>query len=272
MSVVVTWVFFRTLLLPSQIAARWDCGFPNEVLITLDKHPMMLCILGIIMRILVIEDDGPLAEFLKQQLHADHFNVDIVVDGPEAQRLIGSQAYDLVILDLGLPPVHGLDVLRNIRAEKPDLLILLLAGTGAADDRVKGLDAGGDDYLTKPFSYAELSARVQALLRRSNGPAKILLKVEDLELDRINRTVRRGGSTIGLTQKEFALLEFLMQRPLQPVSRMLITEQAWKLDGGDRMTNVVDVYINYLRKKIDSGFDRPLIRTIRGVGYQIGGG
>lgn len=223
------------------------------------------------MRILIIEDDTPLADFLKQQLQADNFSVDVSPDTAEGRRLLESQSYDLVILDLGAPRPRGLDLLREVRAQKPDVLILVLGGGGAAEDRVIALDGGADDYITKPFSYAELCARVRALLRRSNSPAKVVLKVEDLELDRIGRTVRRAGCAIDLTQKEFALLEFLMQRPLQPVSRGVITEQAWKLAGSDRVTNVVDVYINYLRKKIDSGFERPLIRTVRGVGYQIGG-
>jgi len=210
------------------------------------------------MRTLVIEDDSPLAEFLEQRLRDDHFTVDIAGDGEEGQRLAENSAYDLVILDLALPRIHGLDVLRHIRV-----------GSNGIDDRVKGLDAGADDYLAKPFSYAELSARMRALLRRSGGSTKIVLKVDDLELDRFARTVRRGSCGIELTPKEFALLEFLMQRPRQPVTRLMISELAWKLES-DTMTNVVDVYINYLRRKIDSGYERRLIRTVRGVGYQIG--
>jgi DNA-binding response OmpR family regulator len=221
------------------------------------------------MRTLVIEDDSPLAEFLEQRLRDDHFTVDIAGDGEEGQRLAENSAYDLVILDLALPRIHGLDVLRHIRVKKPDLPVLLLTGSNGIDDRVKGLDAGADDYLAKPFSYAELSARMRALLRRSGGSTKIVLKVDDLELDRFARTVRRGSCGIELTPKEFALLEFLMQRPRQPVTRLMISELAWKLES-DTMTNVVDVYINYLRRKIDSGYERRLIRTVRGVGYQIG--
>jgi DNA-binding response OmpR family regulator len=222
------------------------------------------------MRTLVIEDDAPLAEFLEKRLRDDHFAVDIAGDGAEGQRLVDNSAYDLVILDLNLPRVHGLDVLRHIRVKKPDLPVLLLTGANAVDERVKGLDAGADDYLAKPFSYAELAARMRAVLRRSGATLKAVLKVDDLELDRIARTVRRGSCGIELTPKEFSLLEFLMQRPRQPVTRLMISELAWKLEG-DTLTNVVDVYINYLRRKIDSGYACRLIRTVRGVGYQIGG-
>lgn len=223
------------------------------------------------MHLLVMENDAPLGEFIRSRLQEDGFSVDIAVDGIEARRLVDSRAYDLVILDLSPPSGSGMEVLRHIRSTNPDLLILLLGGGTCTEDRVRGLDAGADDYVTKPFSHAELSARIRALFRRANGLGKVVLKVEDLELDRIGRIVRRGGCTINLTHKEFALLDFLMQRPLQPVPRNMIVEQAWKLST-DSVTNAVDVYINSLRKKIDSGFDHPLIRTIRGVGYQIGGG
>jgi DNA-binding response OmpR family regulator len=222
------------------------------------------------MRILIVEDDAPLGEFLKLRLREHQFSVDIAAVVADAIHMTDKGSYDLVLLDLGLPGADGMELLRHIRGTKPQLLVLLLMGSATSEDRVKALDAGADDYMTKPFSFAELSARIRALLRRIHAPASAVLKVEDLELDRIGRTVRRGGCAIDLTQKEFALLELLMQRPLQPMSRVAITEQAWK-SSDDTTTNIVDVYINYLRKKIDSGFDRPLIRTIRGVGYQIGG-
>ena len=222
------------------------------------------------MRILVAEDDAPLAEFLNQRLQQERFTVHVVSDGEEAQRLASDQVYDLVILDLNLPGAAGLDVLQEIRSKKPDLPVVILTGSGMVEERVRGLDAGADDYLAKPFAFAELAARIRAVLRRGNRHARAVLQVEDLELERITHTVRRGSHNIELSPKEFALLEFLMRHHGQPVSRAAIVEQVWKIHF-DTMTNVVDVYINYLRRKVDSGYSRALIRTIRGVGYQIGG-
>ena len=222
------------------------------------------------MRILVAEDDAPLAEFLHQRLQQEQFAVQVVTTGAEAQRLASDQPYDLVILDLDLPGAGGLDVLRNIRLKKPDLPVLIVTGASMVEERVRGLDAGADDYVAKPFAFAELAARIRAVLRRGNRPACAVLKVDDLEIDRVTHAVQRGGHAIELSPKEFNLLEFLMRHSGQPVSRSMIVEQVWKLNF-DTMTNVVDVYINYLRRKVDSGYDRPLIRTIRGVGYQIGG-
>ena len=222
------------------------------------------------MRILVAEDDAQLAEFLRQRLAEEQFAVQVVSDGREAERLASGEACDLVLLDLGLPGAGGLEVLRGIRAKKPDLPVLIMTGATRVEERVRGLDAGADDYVAKPFAFAELLARIRAVLRRGNRPARAILQVEDLELDRVSHTVRRGSHDIALSPKEFALLEFLMRHEGQAVSRTAIVEQVWRLSF-DTMTNVVDVYINYLRRKVDSGHDRPLIRTIRGVGYQIGG-
>jgi DNA-binding response OmpR family regulator len=222
------------------------------------------------MRILVAEDDAPLAEFLNQRLQQEQFSVQIVSNRSEVQRMAVDQPYDLVLLDLDLQAGDSLDVLRGIRLKKPDLPVLIVTGASIVEDRVRGLDAGADDYLAKPFAFAELAARIRAVLRRGNRPARAVLQVEDLELDRVTHGVQRGGHSIELSPKEFSLLEFLMRQAGQPVSRSAIVEQVWKLNF-DTMTNVVDVYINYLRRKVDSGFDRPLIRTIRGVGYQIGG-
>jgi two-component system, OmpR family, copper resistance phosphate regulon response regulator CusR len=222
------------------------------------------------MRILVAEDDAPLAEFLHQRLLQEQFAVQLVSDGNEAQRLAAGQPYDLVILDLNRPEVSGLDVLREIRSKKPDLPILIVTSASMVEERVRGLDAGADDYIAKPFAFAELAARIRAVLRRGSRPAQALLTLDDLTIDRVSHIVQRAGRPIDLSPKEFALLEFLMRHAGQPVTRAAIVEQVWKLNH-DTMTNVVDVYINYLRRKIDTGYERALIRTIRGVGYQIGG-
>ncbi len=222
------------------------------------------------MRILVADDDRPVASFIAKGLTAEHYVVDVAGDGEEALFLAQHYDYDLLILDLNLPKLDGLSVLQQIRARKPQLGVLVLTGKIDVGDRVRGLDLGADDYLTKPFSLAELLARVRAVLRRSTRPYEAVLQVEDLVLDRMHRTVTRAGRPIELTPKEFALLEFLMQNANRPVSRARIIEHVWNL-AFDTSTNVVDVYINYLRKKVDQGFPRRLIRTVRGVGYQIGG-
>ncbi len=221
------------------------------------------------MRILVAEDDAALAEFLHQRLLQEQFAVQIVRSGTEAQHLASDHSYDLVLLDLDSPEGDGLDVLRSIRGEKPDLPILIITGASLVEDRVRGLDAGADDCLAKPFDFAELAARIRAVLRRVSCPACAVLKVDDLEVDRVTHAVHRRGETIELSPKEFSLLELLMPHSGQPVARSMIVEQIWK-PNLSTMTNVVDVYINYLRRKVDSGHDRQLIRTIRGVGYQIG--
>ncbi len=219
------------------------------------------------MRILVVEEDEMLAEFLRGRLVEESFSVQVALGSDSGQRFWEAETCEAMILDLSLP--NGLDLLRRARASKPDLIIIVLAPGGSPADCVQGLEAGADDYLAKPFSCLELIARIRALLRRRSPSAQAQLKVADLVLDRIARTVQRGRHRIDLTQKEFALLEFLMERPCQPVTREVITEHAWEFEA-EKPTNLVAVYINYLRKKVDAGFDRPLIRTIRGVGYQIG--
>ncbi len=222
------------------------------------------------MRILVAEDDAPLAEFLHQRLQQEQFSVQMVSDGGEAQRLASGQPYDFVVLDLNSRPEGGLDVLRKIRAKKPDLPVLMVTGESQPDERVRLFDAGADDSLAKPFEFAELAARIRAVLRRGSRPGRAVLKIADLEIDRVAHVVQRAGHAIDLSPKEYALLEFLMRHEGEAVTRTAIVEQVWKINF-DTMTNVVDVYINYLRRKVDSGFDPPLIRTVRGVGYQIGG-
>jgi two-component system copper resistance phosphate regulon response regulator CusR len=221
------------------------------------------------MRVLIAEDDKPVASFVQKGLEAEQYAVDIAQDGDEAQFMVGQIDYDLALLDLTLPRLDGLDVLKHIRQTKPALPVLVLTGRNGVEDRVKGLDLGADDYLTKPFSFTELSARVRALLRRAAQPAAVVLRVDDLELDRVERRVKRAGQSIELTPKEFGLLEYLMRNVGRCVTRAMIIEHVWNLSF-DTMTNVVDVYINYVRKKVDNGHEHKLIHTVRGVGYQIG--
>jgi DNA-binding response OmpR family regulator len=221
------------------------------------------------MRILVVEDDKAVASFLKKGLESEQYAVDVTWDGEDAQSLVGEAAFDLVILDLVLPKIDGLEVLKHIRSREPSPPVLILSGRARIEDRVKGLDLGADDYLTKPFSFSELSARVRALLRRAPERVGIVLRVEELELDRAERLVRRGGRRIDLTPREFALLEYLMRNAGRCVTRAMIIEHVWNFSF-DTMTNVVDVYINYLRKKVDQGFEHKLIHTVRNVGYELG--
>jgi DNA-binding response OmpR family regulator len=220
-------------------------------------------------RILVAEDDRPVASFLKKGLEAEHYAVDVAPDGEEALYMAEEYEYDLMVLDLILPRMDGLQVLKQIRTKKQPLPVLVLTGRSRVEDRVKGLDLGADDYLIKPFAFRELSARVRALLRRGNRPPELSFQVEDLEMNRVDRTVRRGERKIELTPKEFSLLEYLMRNAGRAVSRAMIIEHVWNFSF-DTMTNVVDVYINYLRKKINENSERGLIHTVRGVGYRIG--
>lgn len=221
------------------------------------------------MRILVAEDDTALASFVRKGLEAEQYAVDCAEDGIAAGAMARQQDYDLLILDLNLPGSSGMEVLAGLRAEKPNVPVLVLTARSGVEDRVKVLDLGADDYLTKPFSFSELSARVRALLRRSQQPSEAILRIEDLELNRVGRKVTRGGQAIELTPKEFALLEYLMLNAPRRVTRAMIMEHVWNLSF-DTMTNVVDVYINYLRKKLDGGHAHKLIHTIRGVGYRLG--
>jgi DNA-binding response OmpR family regulator len=220
------------------------------------------------MRMLIAEDDPALASFVKKGLEAEHYAVDISEDGEQARALAGEFNYDLLVLDLNLPRLDGVSILRHVRARKPSTPILILSGRSRIEDRVQCLDLGADDYLVKPFSFAELSARIRALLRRSHVPAESVLTVEDLKLDRVERRVERAGRRIDLTSKEFALLEYLMRNAGRRITRAMIIEHVWNLSF-DTCTNVVDVYVNYLRRKVDDGFGKRLIHTIRGVGYEL---
>jgi DNA-binding response OmpR family regulator len=220
------------------------------------------------MKVLVIEDDPTVGQFVKRGLEEQHWSVDLVADGEEGERLARTQPYDLVVLDMRLPGRNGLDVLRNLRAKGFERPVLVLTAQDAVDAKVQTLRAGADDYVTKPFAFEELLARVEALARRPRDLAAPVLKMADLEVDLDAREVRRGGRPIELTPKEFLVLEYLARHVGRVMSRTLITEYAWgyHFDPG---TNIVDVVINHLRKKIDAGRGKKLITTVRGVGYVI---
>ena len=220
------------------------------------------------MRVLVIEDDPTVGQFVKRGLEEQRWSVDLVADGEEGETLARSQPYDLVVLDMRLPGRSGLEVLRNLRARGFERPVLVLTAQDAVDAKVETLRAGADDYVTKPFAFEELLARVEALARRPRVLATPVLKVADLEVDLDAREVRRGSAAVELTPKEFLVLEYLCRHKGRVMSRTLITEYAWgyHFDPG---TNIVDVVINHLRKKIDSGKGKKLITTVRGVGYVI---
>jgi two-component system copper resistance phosphate regulon response regulator CusR len=196
------------------------------------------------MRVLIAEDDVALASFVRKGLEAEQYAVDVSHDGEQARAMAGELDYDLLMLDLNLPRVDGIAVLRHLRARKPSMPILILTSRNRVEDRVQCLDLGADDYLGKPFSFAELSARIRALLRRSHLPTASVLQVEDLKLDRVERRVERSGKRIELTSKEFGLLEYLMLNAGRRVTRAMIVEHVWNLSF-DTSTNVVDVYVNY---------------------------
>lgn len=220
------------------------------------------------MRILIAEDDEALAKFVRQGLEGEHYTVDMVADGEQARAAAIEVEYDLVILDLSLPKLDGVSVLRHLRLKKPSLPVLILTQRTRVEDKVQCLDGGADDYLAKPFAFSELSARIRALVRRSHLPSESVLTVGDLKLDRVQRLVERAGRRIELTTKELALLEYLMRNASRSVTRSMIIEHVWNLTF-DTTTNVVDVYINYLRRKIDDGHTLKLIHTVRGVGYEL---
>ncbi|MHB1312716.1 MAG: response regulator transcription factor [Gemmatimonadaceae bacterium] len=222
------------------------------------------------MKVLVIEDDPTVGQFVKRGLEEQRWSVDLVADGLEGERLARSQPYDIVVLDMRLPGKQGLEVLRDLRSWGFERPVLVLTAQDAVDAKVTTLRAGADDYVTKPFAFEELLARVEALARRPRAIATPLLQVGGLTLDLDAREVRRDGRLIELTPKEFLVLEYLMRHTGRVMSRTLITEYAWgyHFDPG---TNIVDVVINHLRKKIDVKTEKKLIATVRGVGYVIKG-
>jgi heavy metal response regulator len=220
------------------------------------------------MRILVVEDEVKVAEFIRVGLTQEHYAVDIALDGVKGLNLAESIDYDLVILDLALPGMPGLELLRRLRSKKAGLPVLILTARGDVNDKVMGLDSGANDYLVKPFAFAELSARIRALFRRDAAQTSSTLQYSDLELDTAAHVVKRGGQEIDLKPKEFALLEYLLRNAGRSVTRTMILEHVWDIHF-DSVSNVVDVHINSLRNKLDKDFQSQLIHTIRGVGYVL---
>jgi DNA-binding response OmpR family regulator len=221
------------------------------------------------MRVLVAEDDKVIADFVSQGLREAGYAVDVAATGPDALRKALDGQYDAAVMDVMLPELDGLSVIEQLRAKRKQTPVLILSARHTVDDRVKGLQAGGDDYLTKPFAFAELLARLQALLRRSAGTTEpTRLVVGDLTLDLLSRKVERAGRTIELRPREFALLEYLMRHPGRVLSKTMILSHVWgySFDPG---TNVVDVLVSRLRDQVDEGFDRKMIHTVRGAGYVL---
>lgn len=220
------------------------------------------------MRILVAEDVEKVAEHIRQGLTAEGYSVDVAADGDEALWLAEIHPYDVMVLDVMMPAKDGFTVVRQLRRKQITTPVLFLTSRAEVEDRVRGLDAGGDDYLTKPFSMAELLARLRALLRRQRPQATNIVRVADLELDLISHNATRNGERIELTRREFALLEFLMSASPKTVSKTAIVEHVWD-QHFDSETNVVNVYIKHLRRKIDRPGWKPLLHTVRGVGFAV---
>ncbi len=218
------------------------------------------------MRILVVDDEKKIANFIERGLKENHYVVDVARDSENALMTAEINPYDLIILDIMLPGKDGVTVCKELRKNKVSTPVLMLTARDSTRDKVRGLDAGADDYLTKPFAFDELLARVRALLRRETKEKNTILKVGDLELNQLTREVKRQGRPIILTSKEYALLEYFMLNPNQIITRTMISEHVWE-ESFDSFTNVIDVYVKHLRDKVDKGFTVQLIQTVRGAGY-----
>lgn len=218
------------------------------------------------MKILVVEDEKKVSSFIKRGLEEEKFEIDTAFDGDEGLTLALRNQYDLVILDWMLPKRDGISVLKELRFEKPQVPVLMLTAKDSVDDIVAGLESGSDDYLTKPFAFAELLARVKALARRSEQDRGAEITFADLRIDPVTHKVWRGDREIDLTAKEYALMEYFMRNPNQVLTRTMIADHVWDYTF-DSFTNIIDVYVNYLRKKIDRDAPKKLIHTVRGVGY-----
>lgn len=220
------------------------------------------------MRVLIIEDEEKLCGILSRGLKAEGYSVDIAMDGQQGLQLAATYEYDLILLDVQLPSMSGTQVLQRIRSRNRQVAILMLTAKDGVNDKVEHFEAGADEYMTKPFSFAELSVRIKSLMRRAPAQRENIVKIADLEIDRLARQVKRAGKRIELSAKEYALLEYLALQAGRVLSRTMIIEHVWD-QSFEGLTNIVDVYVRQLRSKLDEGHERKLIKTIRGAGYSL---